>query len=265
MKPPETAALTRREACELLVACGTLTGLLGLTHGGHAMADTTPKATAPTAGRAPLVRAPAGLAPAYRGVNQIKPLPFNPAKLSGLSEQLIISHHQNNYAGAVKRLNQIQQQLGVLPRDAAPYQLGSLKREELIAANSMILHELYFGNLGGAGKLSGSVVELLTAEYGSVEAWEHEFRLGCLSLAGGSGWMVLNYDPHARVAHCYWAADHTHSLAGGVPLLVMDMYEHAYAMDYGANARAYVDAFFQNVNWDEVNRRAERARKAATL
>jgi Fe-Mn family superoxide dismutase len=197
------------------------------------------------------------LAPAYRGANQIKPLPFDATKLKGLSEKLITSHHQNNYGGAVKRLNQIQQQIGSLPKDVAPYQMGSLKREELIATNSMILHEFYFGNLGGDGKTSGTIVDLIKAQYGSAEAWEQEFRLAGMSLGGGSGWVILNYNPRENAVHNYWAADHTHSLAWGTPLLVMDIYEHAYHMDYGANARGYIDAFFQNINWDEVNRRAE--------
>jgi Fe-Mn family superoxide dismutase len=200
------------------------------------------------------------LAPAYRGANQIKPLPFDPTKLKGLSEKLITSHHQNNYAGAVRRLNQIQQQIGGLPKDAPPFQMGSLKREELIATNSMILHEFYFGNLGGDGKASGPIVDLIKTHYGSFEMWEHDFRLSGLSLAGGSGWMILNYNPRENAVHNYWAWDHTHSLAWGVPLLVVDMYEHSYHLDYGANARSYIDALFQNINWDEVNRRAEDAR-----
>ncbi len=207
----------------------------------------------------PTVPAAGGSAPAYRGANEVKPLPFDPAKLRGLSDKLLTSHHQNNYAGAVKRLNMIQQQLGQLPKDVAPYQIGALKREELIATNSMILHELYFANLGGDGKASGSIVPLLATQYGSFDAWEQEFRLVGLSLGGGSGWVIVEYNPHDRAAHTYWAGDHTQNLAWGVPLLVMDMYEHAYAMDYGANAKGYIDAFFQNVNWDAVNRRAEDA------
>lgn len=211
------------------------------------MADTN----APTA-------APSGAAPrAYRGAHEVKPLPFNPASLKGLSEKLLTSHHANNYGGAVKRLNLIQQQLGTIAKDAPPYQVGSLKREELIATNSMILHELYFGNLGGDGKPSGAIVQLLTSEYGSLAAWEQEFRQTGLSLGGGSGWVIASYSPHARAVHTYWSGDHTQNLGWGTPLLVMDMYEHAYAMDHGANAKAYIDAFFANINWDEVNRRAE--------
>src|SRR5262250_1132623 len=106
----------------------------------------------------------------------IKPLPFDPKKLKGLSEKLLVSHHDNNYAGAVKRLNLIQQQLGSLPADAPPYQYGSLKREELIASNSMALHELYFANLGGTGPGAGATAELLKAEYGTLDAWERDFR-----------------------------------------------------------------------------------------
>jgi superoxide dismutase, Fe-Mn family len=199
--------------------------------------------------------------PAYTGANQVKPLQFNPANLKGLSEKLIVSHHQNNYGGAVRRLNQIQQQIGGLPKDAQPYQMGSLKREEIIATNSMILHEFYFGNLGGDGKSSGTISKLINDHYGSAATWEQDFRRTGMSLGGGSGWVILNYSYRDNVVHNYWAADHTNSLAWGVPLLVMDMYEHAYAMDYGANAAGYVDAFFQNINWDEVNRRAEMVRR----
>lgn len=237
--------LTRRQT--LIALAGGLA--VGFARRGRAMADPTPAIQA-TAG---------GLPAAYRGANEVKPLPFDPGKLKGLSEKLITSHHQNNYSGAVKRLNLIQNQIGALPKDAAPYQLGALKREELIATNSMILHELYFANLGGDGAASGAIVPLVKAEYGTWEQWEQEFRLTCLSLAGGSGWVVLNHNPRSGGVHTYWAADHTQSLASGTPLLVMDMYEHAYAIDYGANAKSYVDAFFQNVDWNEVNRRAKPA------
>jgi len=195
--------------------------------------------------------------PAYRGEHQPKPLPFDPTKLTGLSEKLLTSHHQNNYTGAVKRLNAIEQQIGGLPSDAAPYQMGSLKREELIATNSMLLHEAYFENLGGSGTVDGTFATLAKAAYGSVEAWEHDFRLTGMSLGGGSGWVVASYDPRTRQLHNWWAFDHTHGVAVGHPVLVMDMYEHAYQMDYGANAKGYVDAFFGNVHWDEVNRRLE--------
>jgi Fe-Mn family superoxide dismutase len=240
--------VTRRETLKALFAGITAAAM----HGGRIMAETSIPTTAP-------VGAPPR---AYRGAHALKPLPFDPAKLTGLSEKLLTSHHQNNYGGAVKRLNLIEQQLGGIPKDAAPYQTGALKREELIATNSMILHELYFGNLGGDGKISGAIVPLLTAEYGTMATWEQEFRQTGLALGGGSGWVIVSYSPQARAVHTYWSGDHTQNLASGTPLLVMDMYEHAYAMDYGANAKAYIDAFFQNINWDEVQRRAEQTAPA---
>ena len=230
--------LNRREALTVVTAAG-VTALVG-AHPAQGSTSTPD---------------PSQLPPAYRGDHHPKALPFDPAKLRGLSEKLLRSHHENNYTGAVKRLNLIQQQLGQLPGDAAPYQTGALKREELIATNSMLLHELYFANLGGDGKASGTVADAIKAHYGSVDTWEREFRQTGMSLAGGSGWVILALDAPARSVHTYWAADHTHGPAGGTPLLVMDMYEHAFHMDYGANARGYVDAFLQNVDWAEVDRR----------
>jgi Fe-Mn family superoxide dismutase len=247
--------MTRRELIGTIIggsAFALLTDVANGLDGGIAMAQETKEKAASS------LQSP----PAYRGENQIKPLPFNPAKLPGLSEKLLVSHHQNNYSGAVRRLNQIQQQIGSLPKDAPPYQMGSLKREEIVATNSMVLHEFYFGNLGGDGKAGGTIANLINSHYGSLANWERDFRLTGMSLGGGSGWVILNYSYRDNDVHNYWAADHTNSLAWGVPLLVMDMYEHAYAMDYGANAAGYVDAFFKNLQWDEVNRRAEAVRRS---
>jgi len=237
----DPSGFTRRETFRLLGAMS----LVPLTlQGGMAMAEESKNP-----------------ALAYRGAHSIKPLPFDPKRLTGLSEKLITSHHQNNYAGAVKRLNLIEQQLGLLPKDAPPYQQGSLKREELIATNSMLLHEAYFGNLGGSGDAQGAFTALIETAYGTRAAWERDFQLTGMSLAGGSGWVVASYEPHSQELRNWWAFDHTHGLAGGVPILVMDMYEHSYHIDYGANAKGYIDAFFQNINWNEVNRRLKDARR----
>jgi Fe-Mn family superoxide dismutase len=127
----------------------------------------------------------------------------------------------------------------------------------------MLLHEAYFGNLGGAGSAGGTFAGLAKAAYGSLEAWERDFRATGTPLAGGSGWVAASYDAGTGQLHNLWAFDHTHAVAAGVPMLVMDTYEHAYHMDYGANAAGYVDAFFRNVAWDEVDRRLEAARDGA--
>lgn len=195
---------------------------------------------------------------------EIRPLPFDPAKIAGISEKLLKSHWENNYAGAVRALNTVRERLVTLQADkAAPaFLYGNLKREELIRRGSMTLHELYFANLGGSGRAGGALADALKTSFGSAEAWEDDFRRTAASLYGGSGWTVLAWNQHTRELHNYWAGDHSQSAVMGTPLLVLDLYEHAYQMDFGAGAAKYVDAFFANVHWDEVQRRLETARKA---
>jgi Fe-Mn family superoxide dismutase len=191
----------------------------------------------------------------------IKSLPFDPTKLKGLSEKLLVSHHDNNYAGAARRVGQIQQMLAGLPQNAPGFQIKGLKMEELIATNSAILHEEYFGNLGGDGKSSGSLQQALTKDFGSLARWEQDFRATSAALGGGSGWAILNFNLRDGKLHNYIAFDHTDNVAFGRPILVNDMFEHAYHMDYGSAAAMYIDAFMQNTNWQECNRRYEEAVK----
>ena len=202
---------------------------------------------------------------AFRGQHQPKPLTFDPAKLKGISEKLIRSHWENNYGGAVKALNAVEQRLDATLRekDLPAYLYGDLKREELVRTGSVVLHEYYFGNLGGDGRAGGKALDLLKQWFGSHEQWEAEFKKTANALGGGSGWVTLAYNLHTGEIHNYWSWDHMHNAPTGYPLLVLDMYEHAYHMDYGAAAAKYVDAFMQNVNWDEVNRRVESVAKMA--
>lgn len=182
---------------------------------------------------------------------EVMPLPIDPAKIQGLSEKLLVSHHDNNYAGAVKRLNAITAQLANLDWATAPtFLINGLKREELIATNSMILHEHYFNVLGGDGKITGALARAIARDFGSVDRWRAEFTALGKAEGGGSGWVVLTYSPHFKRLVNSWAADHTTTMAGGRPVLVLDMYEHAYHMDYGAKAAAYVDAYMSGIRWD---------------
>jgi len=191
-----------------------------------------------------------------------KPLPFDPAKIKGISEKLLVSHHENNYAGAVKRLNDIEIQLAGLDWAATPaFVINGFKREQLIAANSMVLHELYFDGLGGEGGPAGALAEAITRDFGSFENWQTEFAAIGKALGGGSGWTLLFWSPHDRRLLNTWSADHAHTLAGGRPILALDMYEHAYQMDYGAKAAAYVDAFMQVIRWDNAGRLYEQYSK----
>ena len=193
-------------------------------------------------------------------------LPFDPTQLPGLSEKLLRSHHQNNYSGAVKRLNAIRVQLAETPfATISGFQLNGLKREELIATNSMVLHELYFGSLGGDGQTMEPPMALaLAANFGSVERWREEFIAMGKAQGGGSGWVLLTFQPREGTLINQWAADHTHALAGGIPILALDMYEHAYHLDFGAAAGAYVDAFMANIAWARVYQRYQEAVSAAS-
>jgi Fe-Mn family superoxide dismutase len=201
---------------------------------------------------------------ALAGGREAKPLPFDPAKLNGLSEKLIRSHWENNYVGSVKTLNMISERLAAAMKDPdlPPVVYGGLKREELHRVGSVILHEHYFGNLGGDGKAAGDVLNAIKKAYGSYEAWEAEFRRTAMSLAGGSGWCVLTYNILTNELRNQWAWDHMHGAIAGVPLVALDMYEHSYHMDYGTAAAKYVDAFMRNVNWEEVDRRFTKQRSA---
>jgi len=183
----------------------------------------------------------------------IKPLPFDPKSIKGLSEKILVSHHDNNYAGAVRRLNAIATQFAALDVATAPvFTINGLKREELIAMNSMILHELYFDGLGAGGAPTGNLAQALARDFGSVERWRAEFAAMGRAEGGGSGWVLLTWSPHDRRLVNQWAADHTHGVAGGRPLLALDMYEHAYHMDYGSGAAGYVEAYMQAINWNNV-------------
>jgi superoxide dismutase, Fe-Mn family len=196
---------------------------------------------------------------ALAGKHVLQPLPFAPNGLKGLSEALIASHHENNYGGAVRNLNKLEEQLAQITKDTPPFVVGGLRQHELMFRNSATLHEAYFANLGGDGRTSGRIVEQLAASYGSFDTWETHFRLTGASLGGGSGWAILALELLTGELRTFWSGHHTQALATAFPLLVMDMYEHAYQMDYGAAATKYIDAFFANLQWDEVNRRLEQA------
>lgn len=191
---------------------------------------------------------------------QARPISFKPPRLKGLSARLIASHYENNYGGAVRRLNAIKGELASLEPTSAPgFRLNGLKREELIASNSMLLHEVYFECLGegGGGDPTGALAEAIARDFGSLAKWRAEFVAMGKALGGGSGWVLLTRSPRDGSLSNVWAADHTHGLAGGTPVLALDMYEHSYHIDFGANVGAYVDAFMANIAWTRVAARFE--------
>lgn len=219
------------------------------------VAAAMPAAAAPaggTAGRAPQLAA-------FHADHQLQPLPFDASKLNGLSKQLIESHWSNNYGGSVRALNETNRRLAaaLADPDLPGFVYNDLKREHLMRTGSVVLHELYFGNLGGNGRAPASLRTRMAGTFGEYDRWETEFRRIAAGLGGGSGWVVFGFNRHLGTLENYWMADHMHAPVDTQPLLVLDMYEHSYHMDFGAAAARYVDAFFDNVDWEAVAARLE--------
>ena len=155
----------------------------------------------------------------------------------------------------MKRLTAIQAEFARLDVGTAPgFAVNGLKREELVAWNSMILHELYFAGLGAPAAPSAALAQAIERDFGSQARWAAEFAAMGKALGGGSGWVLLTWSHRDRRLTNQWAADHTMTLAGATPVLALDMYEHAYAMDFGAKAGAYVDGFMKNVAWTNAGK-----------
>lgn len=223
----------------------TALGVGSLSLGAAAHAATPTDAPAQTASNP---------APAFQSGENLKPLSFDPAKLANLSERLIRSHWENNYGGSVKALALVKKRLSEAlgEKDLPAYVYNDLKREHLVRTGSVVLHEHYFDNLGGTGRAAAAERRTLADAFGSFDTWETEFRKIGAGLGGGSGWVMLGFNHHTRQFENYWLADHAHGPAATTPILVMDMYEHSYQMDFGAAAARYIDAFFQNIQWDTV-------------
>jgi Fe-Mn family superoxide dismutase len=213
---------------------------------------------APPPGKQPArAKTPPGL-----GKHEPAPLTFKASSLTGISEKMITSHHDKNYAGAVKNLNKVEADIAALKPDAPAYLVAGLRDKQLTYFNSMVLHEHYFGNLGGNGKRSGALETRLGSDFGA-GAWEAQVRATAMGLGGGSGWVILGLSLHEGSLVISSAGNHTQNLAFGAPLLALDMYEHAYQQDYGADHAAYIEAFFKNLAWEVVEARYDRALKAS--
>jgi Fe-Mn family superoxide dismutase len=185
----------------------------------------------------------------------MKPLGCDPARIKGMSEKLIVSHYENNYGGAVKRLNAIAEKLAGLDFTTAPgFLVNGLKREQLVATNSMILHELFFDGLGEESDPGQELRGAIVRDFGSYERWHAEFLAMGKAQGGGSGWVLLTWSPRDGRLTNQWAMDHTTTLAGGTPIVALDMYEHSYHMDYGAKAATYVETYMAAIRWSNADR-----------
>lgn len=188
---------------------------------------------------------------------QIAPLFCRPWTLNGISPRLIESHYEHIYGEAINRLNGITRELEALDAGTAPADvINRLKRDQFTELNSTLLHELYFSSLGGDGRTLPKIVAgAIISDFGSVDRWRHEFVALATTLSRSSGWVMLTYVPRDGRLINQIASDHGQNIAGGIPILAIDMYEHAYQIEFGANAGAYIAAFMRNIDWNAVQAR----------
>lgn len=193
-----------------------------------------------------------------KGNHQVKPLPFAYNATSGISEQVNKWHHDTHYVGYVKKRNEIEEKLEGIDRAAANAnysEYGELKRRESFNASGMILHELYWDVLGGDGKTDPTlaVSKKLTEDFGSPERWQEDF-IACAKAS--LGWAILCYDPSDGGLHNYLCDMHNNGAVwGAVPLLAIDVFEHAYYYDNGPDRGAYLTKYLNNVDWKKVDAR----------
>jgi Fe-Mn family superoxide dismutase len=201
-------------------------------------------------------------------IHPIAPIPCKPWTLNGLPDRLIVSHYENNYGGAIRSLNATRERLATADLTAiSGDELRAMKEEELNAAGSVTLHELYFANLGpgssgyfGDGKIPDAVVAALIEQFGSVPAWRREFSAFARALGARNGWVLLCQSRVDGRLSNQIIFDHAQAMIDAVPVLALDMYEHAYYPEFGANAIAYIDAFMRNIDWACVAERVAAVR-----
>ena len=182
----------------------------------------------------------------------LKPLAIT-ADLNGISLKSITEHFKL-YEGYVKKTNEIRNRLETADKslaNSAYSEIGELKRQESFSLNGVKLHEVYFGILGGSGKAEGEVAEMIIRDFGSIENWISDMTASGLS---ARGWVITSYDFAEKTLRSYSADAHNIGIiAGTAPLIALDVYEHAYFMDYGVNRKGYIDAFFKNLNWQKID------------
>lgn len=175
-------------------------------------------------------------------------------ELNGISQKQIDKHYNVLYKGYINKLNEIEKKISDANLDEANATYSTireLKREEVFATNAIRLHEGYFDCLGGAGgKADGQILDLIEQDFGSYENWQKEFK-ACGMTA--RGWVVLGFDWVDGKLHNYTCDIHSDGVWGVSSLLILDVYEHAYFLDYATARKSYIDAYFNNVNWAYVN------------
>lgn len=198
-----------------------------------------------------------------------KPLPFDP-ELDGISKKTNEIHHDKLYVGYVNKANEVGEKLRklreeiVAGNDKAPTgnttysELRGLKLGETFAVNGIYLHEWFFGVLGGDGDYNKApeLSAAIGAKWGSVEGFQKYF--GECAMAA-RGWAILAWDMHEKALKQYNGDAHDHAVWGCIPVLVLDVYEHAYFIDHGSDRKAYIQAYWNNLAWEKAEELFKRA------
>lgn len=187
--------------------------------------------------------------------------PKNYEKLIGTKgfSETLLKNHFNLYNGYVNNTNKLNETLTTMLKEGKTTtpQYTELKRRLGWEFNGMRLHEYYFGNITNGGKtldknskLGNKIVE----DFGNYENWEQDFK--ATGSMRGIGWVILYFDSQAKKLFNVWINEHdVGHLSGAVPILVMDVFEHAFMLDYGTNRADYIKAFFENIDWETVIKR----------
>jgi superoxide dismutase, Fe-Mn family len=182
------------------------------------------------------------------------------AKLIGMPgfSETLLKNHFTLYQGYVTNTNKVSDALAAMLKDSktAVPEFAELKRRLGWEFNGMRLHEVYFENLGGKSPLNpgGKLGKKMAESFGSVEAWEKDFK--ATGAMRGIGWVVLYQDSVADKLINFWINEHDAGHpAGCIPILVMDVFEHAFMIDYGLKRADYIEAFFKNIDWTAAEAR----------
>lgn len=189
-----------------------------------------------------------------------EPKKFDLKGLQGISDNQITQHMDILYVGYVNKLNEIEarrQDCDISKANQVFSDFRAIKVEETFALNGVVLHELYFENLGGAGGApGGKLADRLTEDFGSFDKWSEEFQKCGMA---ARGWVMLGLCLYDRKLHNYCLDTHNYNVPVVTkPILIMDVYEHAYAIDYGVKRPPYIEAFMKNIEWSAPEQRFER-------
>ncbi|RMD51857.1 superoxide dismutase [Candidatus Parcubacteria bacterium] len=196
----------------------------------------------------------------------IKPLPFS-QNLQGISEDTIKIHHDKLYAGYVNKANEIEAKLAKIASGQTPAAgnqtysaLRALRVEETFANNGVYLHEYYFNCLGGDGEpIDNSLTAAIKEKWGSIDNFVNYFTESAMAVRG---WVVFAWDTQQKRLKIYGADAHNQGgVWGCLPIIVLDVYEHAYFADYGSDRKSYIADFWKNFNWRAANELFEQIKK----